>query len=176
MQGRRKGQVKHCQKPTKGPLKGVKTDWACDRDERNTDGCESTTPLKSHLRRTCSRAESEKRQASSFCCASAPWPFQLKFELSYHTTCWCSGPWVLLLHDMAHSHVAGVCQQHLDDKRIDATDQPTRFQDLNTSGTSGTSGISSCHVTLRTVEELNDALIQVWEEIPQKTTHCCELF
>lgn len=69
---------------------------------------------------------------------------------------------------MAHSHVAGVCQQHLDDKRIDATDQPTRSQDLNTTGTSGTSGFSSCHVTLRTVEELNDVLIQVWEEIPRR--------
>lgn len=60
--------------------------------------------------------------------------------------CWCRGPGLLLLlRDSAHSHVAGVCQQHLDGKHThDAPDQSARSQDLNATGTSGSSGISSC--------------------------------
>lgn len=43
-----------------------------------------------------------------------------------------------------HSHVAGVCQQHLDGKHTPMLpNQPARSQDLNVTGTSGTSGISS---------------------------------
>ncbi|KAI4886909.1 hypothetical protein NFI96_008690 [Prochilodus magdalenae] len=41
------------------------------------------------------------------------------------------GPGLLLMQDNARPHVAGVCQQFLQDKGIEAMDWPTRSPDLN---------------------------------------------
>ena len=82
------------------------------------------------------------------------------------------GPGFLLMHDNARPHVARVCQQFLHDEGIDAMDWPARSTDLNPiehlwdimSRT-----IRRRHVAPQTVQELTDALIQVWEDIPQET-------
>uniref|UniRef100_A0A3B4CC07 Uncharacterized protein n=1 Tax=Pygocentrus nattereri TaxID=42514 RepID=A0A3B4CC07_PYGNA len=72
------------------------------------------------------------------------------------------GPGFLLMQDNARHHVAGVCQQFMQDEGIEAMDWPTRSPDLNRS-------IHQRHVAPQTVQELADALVQVWEEIPQET-------
>uniref|UniRef100_A0A670XN32 Tc1-like transposase DDE domain-containing protein n=1 Tax=Pseudonaja textilis TaxID=8673 RepID=A0A670XN32_PSETE len=41
------------------------------------------------------------------------------------------GPGFLLMHNNARPHVAGVCQQFLQDEGIDAMDWPARSPDLN---------------------------------------------
>ncbi|CAJ0963082.1 unnamed protein product [Ranitomeya imitator] len=82
------------------------------------------------------------------------------------------GPRFLLMQDNARPHVAGVCQQFLQDEGIEAMDWPTRSPDLNPlehlwdimSCT-----IHQCQVAPQTVQELADALVQVWEEMPQET-------
>ncbi|CAJ0951262.1 unnamed protein product [Ranitomeya imitator] len=74
--------------------------------------------------------------------------------------------------DNARPHVAGVCQQFLQDEGIEAMDWPAHSPDLNPiehiwcimSGS-----IHQCHIAPQTVQELADALVQVWEEIPQET-------
>lgn len=82
------------------------------------------------------------------------------------------GPGFLLMQDNARPHVAGVCQQFLQDEGIDAMDWPARSPDLNP--IEHIRDIMSCsihqrHVAPQTVQELGDALVQVWEEIPQET-------
>ena len=73
------------------------------------------------------------------------------------------GPGFLLMLD----HVAGVCQQFLQEKGIDAMDWPARSPDLNP--IEHIWDIMSHHPP-QTVQELADALVQVWEEIPQETS------
>jgi len=68
------------------------------------------------------------------------------------------GPGFPLMHDNARPHVAEVCQQFLHDEGIAAMDWPARSPDL-------TRSIHQRHVAPQTVQELTDALIQVWEEI-----------
>ena len=66
------------------------------------------------------------------------------------------GPGFFLMHDNARPHVAEVCQQFLHDEGIDAMDWPARSPEL-------THSINQHHVAPPTVQELTDALIQVWE-------------
>eukprot|EP00064_Thunnus_orientalis_P024358 superscaffoldBa00010320_g24647 len=82
------------------------------------------------------------------------------------------GPGFLLVKDNARPHVARACRQFLDDEGIDAIDWPSRFPDLNPSKHLWDvmyQRIRCCQVPLQTVQELPDALIQVWEEIPHDT-------
>ncbi|KAI4883548.1 hypothetical protein NFI96_026922, partial [Prochilodus magdalenae] len=82
------------------------------------------------------------------------------------------GPGFLLMQDNARPHVTGVCQQFLQDEGIEAMDRPARSPDLNP--IEHIWDIMSCsihqHIAPQTVQELADALVQVWEEIPQETT------
>uniref|UniRef100_A0A8C5Q6F5 Transposase n=1 Tax=Leptobrachium leishanense TaxID=445787 RepID=A0A8C5Q6F5_9ANUR len=77
------------------------------------------------------------------------------------------GPGFLLMQDNARPHVAGVCQQFLQDEGIDAMDWPARSLDLNP--IEHIWDIMSRSIHQQTVQELGDALVQVWEEIPQET-------
>uniref|UniRef100_A0AAR2JQW1 Transposase Tc1-like domain-containing protein n=1 Tax=Pygocentrus nattereri TaxID=42514 RepID=A0AAR2JQW1_PYGNA len=80
------------------------------------------------------------------------------------------GPGFLLMQDNARPHVAGVCQQFLQDEGIEAMDWPARSPDLNP--IEHIWDIMSRyihHFAPQTVQELADALVQVWEEIPQET-------
>ncbi|KAI3373059.1 hypothetical protein L3Q82_006407 [Scortum barcoo] len=73
---------------------------------------------------------------------------------------------------MLDLHVAGVCQQFLQDEGIDAMDWPARSPDLNPIEHIWdimSRSIHQRHVAPQTVQELADALVQVWEEIPQET-------
>ena len=82
------------------------------------------------------------------------------------------GPGFLLMQDNARPHVAGVCQQFLQEEGIDAMDWPARSPDLNPIEHIWdimSRSIHQRHVTPQTVQELADALVQVWEEIPQET-------
>ncbi|KAL6457486.1 hypothetical protein MHYP_G00344490 [Metynnis hypsauchen] len=82
------------------------------------------------------------------------------------------GPGFLLMQDDARPHVAGVCQQFLQDEGIEAMDWPARSPDLNPIEHIWdimSRSIHQCHVAPQTVQELADALVQVWEEIPQET-------
>ncbi|KAI3365747.1 hypothetical protein L3Q82_000757 [Scortum barcoo] len=83
------------------------------------------------------------------------------------------GPGFLLMQDNARPHVAGVCQQFLQDEGIDAMDWPARSPDLNPIehiwDIMSRSIHHQRHVAPQTVQELADALVQVWEEIPQET-------
>lgn len=81
------------------------------------------------------------------------------------------GPGFLLMHDNARPHVALVCHQFLHDEGIDAMDWPACSQDLNPNEhiwDSMSRSIHQRHVAPQTVQELTDALIQVWEAIPQE--------
>ena len=65
--------------------------------------------------------------------------------------------------------VARVCRQFLDDECIDAIDWPSRFPSLNPIENVLDIVcwcIRCCQVSPQAVQELTDALIQVWEEIP----------
>ncbi|KAI3374467.1 hypothetical protein L3Q82_006284 [Scortum barcoo] len=81
------------------------------------------------------------------------------------------------MQDNARPHVAGVCQQFLqDDEGIDAMDWPAHpfpSPDLNPIDHIWdimSRSIHQRHVAPQTVQELaEDALVQVWEEIPQET-------
>ncbi|CDQ72020.1 unnamed protein product [Oncorhynchus mykiss] len=79
------------------------------------------------------------------------------------------GPGFLLMQDNARPHVAGVCQQFLQEEGIDAMDWPARSPDLNPIEHIMSRSIHQRHVAPQTVQELADALVQVWEEIPQET-------
>ena len=68
--------------------------------------------------------------------------------------------------------MAGVCQQFLQEEGIDAMDWPTRSPDLNPIEHIWdlmSRSIHQRHVAPQTVQGLADALVQVWEKIPQET-------
>ncbi|CDQ71979.1 unnamed protein product [Oncorhynchus mykiss] len=82
------------------------------------------------------------------------------------------GPGFFLMQDNARPHVAGVCQQFLQEEGIDAMDWPARSPDLNPIEHIWDIMSRSIHqrqVAPQTLQELADALVQVWEEIPQET-------
>ncbi len=82
------------------------------------------------------------------------------------------GPGFLLVHDNARPHVARVCRQFLEDKGIDTIEWPPRSPDLNPKEHLWDilfHSIRPCQVAPQTVQELSDALVQIWEEIPQDT-------
>uniref|UniRef100_A0A8C7SD56 Tc1-like transposase DDE domain-containing protein n=1 Tax=Oncorhynchus mykiss TaxID=8022 RepID=A0A8C7SD56_ONCMY len=84
------------------------------------------------------------------------------------------GPRFLLMQDNTRPHVAGVCQQFLQEEGIDAMDWPARSPDLNPIEHIWdimSRSIHQRHVAPQTVQELADALVHVWEEIPQETIH-----
>ena len=89
------------------------------------------------------------------------------------------GPGFLLMQDNARPHVAGVCQQFLQEEGIYAMDWPARSPDLNPIEHIWdimSRSIHQRHVAPQTVQELADALVQVWEEIPQVWTHLLILY
>ncbi|XP_066575636.1 protein FAM149A [Amia ocellicauda] len=81
------------------------------------------------------------------------------------------------LHVLANGTLIAVrvCRQFLDDEGIDAIDWPSRFPDLSPIENLW-DVIYRCircrQVAPETVQVLTDALIQVWEEIPQDTIRC----
>uniref|UniRef100_A0A8C7W4M5 Tc1-like transposase DDE domain-containing protein n=1 Tax=Oncorhynchus mykiss TaxID=8022 RepID=A0A8C7W4M5_ONCMY len=84
------------------------------------------------------------------------------------------GPGFLLMQDNTRPHVAGVCQQFLQEEGIDAMDWPARSPDLNPIEHIWdimSRSIHQHHVAPQTVQDLADALVQVWEEIPQESIH-----
>ncbi|KAI4896781.1 hypothetical protein NFI96_020094, partial [Prochilodus magdalenae] len=83
------------------------------------------------------------------------------------------GPGFLLVHNSARPHVARVCRQFLENEGIDTIDWPTGSPDLNPIEHLSDimfRSIRRHQVALQTVQELSDALVQIWEEIPQDTT------
>ena len=85
------------------------------------------------------------------------------------------GPGFLLVHDNARPHVARVCRQFLEDEGIDTIDWPPRSPDLNPIEHLWDimfRSIRRRQVAPQTVQELSDALVQIWEEILQDTIHC----
>uniref|UniRef100_A0A8C4SSF1 Transposase n=1 Tax=Erpetoichthys calabaricus TaxID=27687 RepID=A0A8C4SSF1_ERPCA len=82
------------------------------------------------------------------------------------------GPGFLLVHNNARPHVARVCRQFLEDEGIDTIDWPPRSSDLNPIEHLWDimfRSIRRRQVAPQTVQELSDALVQIWEEIPQDT-------
>ncbi|KAL0152051.1 hypothetical protein M9458_052655 [Cirrhinus mrigala] len=90
------------------------------------------------------------------------------------------GPGFLLMQDNARPHVAGVCQQFLQDEGIDAMDWPARFIDLNPVEHIWdilSRSIHQRHVAPQTVQELADALVQetIRHLIRSMPRHCREV-
>ncbi|KAI4902048.1 hypothetical protein NFI96_033099 [Prochilodus magdalenae] len=84
------------------------------------------------------------------------------------------GPGFLLVHNNARPHVARVCRQFLENKGIDTIGWPTGSPNLNPIELLWDimfRSIQRHQVALQTVQELSDALVQNWEEIPQDTIH-----
>ncbi|KAI4883578.1 hypothetical protein NFI96_009970, partial [Prochilodus magdalenae] len=80
----------------------------------------------------------------------------------------------LLVHNNAQAHVARVCRQFLENEGIDTIDWPTGSPDLNPIEHFWDimfRSIRRHQVALQTVQELSDALVQIWEEIPQDIIH-----
>ncbi|KAI4895386.1 hypothetical protein NFI96_005508 [Prochilodus magdalenae] len=78
----------------------------------------------------------------------------------------------LLVHNNTRPHVARVCRQFLENEGIDTIDWPTGSPDLNPIEHLWDimfQSIRRHQVALQTVQELSDALVQIWEEIPQDT-------
>ncbi|KAI4895597.1 hypothetical protein NFI96_008461, partial [Prochilodus magdalenae] len=78
------------------------------------------------------------------------------------------GPGFLLVHNNARPHVVRVCRQVL--KGIDTIDRHTGSPDLNPTEHLWDimfRSIRRHQVAIQTVQELSDALVQIWEEIPQ---------
>lgn len=71
-----------------------------------------------------------------------------------------------LVQDITRPHVAGVCRQFLDDDAVDAIDWPSYSPDLNQIENLWYV-MHQCRQMPQTVQELIDALIQVWELIPR---------
>jgi len=75
------------------------------------------------------------------------------------------------MHDNARPHVAEVCQEFLHDEGIDAMDWPAHSRDLNPIEHIWdimSRSIHQRHIAPQSVQELTDALFQVWKEIPQE--------
>ena len=81
------------------------------------------------------------------------------------------GPGFLLVQDNTRPRAARVCRQFLDDEGINAIDQPPRSPDLNPIENLWDVSVHPLPPISVTDWELADALIQVWEEIPQDTIH-----
>ncbi|MBN3291941.1 TCB2 transposase, partial [Polypterus senegalus] len=82
------------------------------------------------------------------------------------------GPGFLLMHDNARPHVARVCRQYLEDEGIETIEWPSRSPDLNPIEHLWDimfRSIRRRQVAPQTVQQLRDALIQIWEEMPQDT-------
>lgn len=74
----------------------------------------------------------------------------------------------------ARPHVAGVRQHFLQDKAIDAMNWPVSSKDLNPIELIRdimSRSIHQRHVAPQTVQGFTDALVHIWEEIPQETIH-----
>ncbi|KAI4899343.1 hypothetical protein NFI96_003900 [Prochilodus magdalenae] len=81
-------------------------------------------------------------------------------------------PGFLLVHNNARPHVAIVRKQFLENEGIDTIDWPTGLPDLNPIEHLWDimfRSIQRHQIALQTVQELSDALVQIWEEIPQDT-------
>ncbi|KAI4893334.1 hypothetical protein NFI96_005519 [Prochilodus magdalenae] len=81
-------------------------------------------------------------------------------------------PGFLLMHNNAPPHVARVCRQFLENEGIDTIDWATGSPDLNPIEHLWDimfRSIRRHQVALQTVQELSDALVQIWEEILQDT-------
>ncbi|KAI4874379.1 hypothetical protein NFI96_001116 [Prochilodus magdalenae] len=81
-------------------------------------------------------------------------------------------PGFLLVHNNARPPVAGVCRQFLENEGIDSIDWPPGSPDLNPIEPLWDimfRAIRRHQVALQAVQELSDALVQIWEEIPQDT-------
>ncbi|KAL0177266.1 hypothetical protein M9458_026160, partial [Cirrhinus mrigala] len=90
------------------------------------------------------------------------------------------GPGFLLMQNNARLHVAGVCQQFLQDEGIDAMDWPARSPDLNPTEHIWdimSRSIHQRHVAPQTVQELADALVQetIRHLIRSMPRHCREV-
>ncbi|KAI4882733.1 hypothetical protein NFI96_028535, partial [Prochilodus magdalenae] len=82
------------------------------------------------------------------------------------------GPGFLLVHNNARPNVVRVCRQFLENEGIDTIDWPTGSPDLNPIEHLWDNMFRSIRrhqVALQTVQELSDALVQIWEDIPQDT-------
>ncbi|KAI4903486.1 hypothetical protein NFI96_009665, partial [Prochilodus magdalenae] len=89
------------------------------------------------------------------------------------------GPGFLLVQNNARPHVARVCRQFLENEGIDTMDWPTGSPDLNPIEHLWDimfRSIRRHQVALQTVQELSDALVQIWEEIPQDTIRLYQRF
>uniref|UniRef100_A0A674PDQ2 Transposase Tc1-like domain-containing protein n=1 Tax=Takifugu rubripes TaxID=31033 RepID=A0A674PDQ2_TAKRU len=82
------------------------------------------------------------------------------------------GPGFLLMHDNARPHVARVCRQYLEDEGIETIEWPSRSPDLNPIEHLWDimfRSIRRRQVAPQTVQQLRDAITQIWEEMPQDT-------